>query len=420
MTKLEKQWIVYDVANSAFTLLVSTVFPVYFKYLAENEHIPGTTYLAYWGYAVSISTLIVAFIGPVFGAVADSCRSKKMFFTISMLVGVISCAMLGTYQSWIFFLVVFVIAKTGYSSSLVFYDSMLPDVTEPDNMDNVSSAGYGLGYIGSTIPFIASLAIILMKDKIGLNMNAAMNIVLFINGIWWFLWSVPLIKNYRQIHFVTPSAHPVRNSFHNLKETFFSLAKEKKILVFLIAFFFYIDGVYTIIDMATAYGSAIGLDSTGLLLALLLTQFVAFPFAMLFAWLSRRIDAVKLIAVCIAGYVGIALYAFFLDKQYEFWILAVSVGIFQGGIQALSRSYYAKIIPAEKSGGYFGIMDICGKGAAFLGTSAMAFLTQLTGKAKYGVLAIAFMLGTGFILFLVAVKIPAKGDSRLIKSGGRA
>ena len=410
MTRTEKEWVVYDVANSAFTLLVSTIFPVYFKYLAEKEHLPDSAYLAYWGYAVSVSTLIVAVIGPALGAAADSCRCKKILFTISMLTGVVSCAMLAAYQSWIFFLAVFVIARIGYSLSLIFYDSMLPDVTVPERMDAVSSAGYGLGYIGSTVPFIASLAVLFLREKIGLTMESAVNIVLFLNGLWWFFWSVPLIKNYRQIHFAVPSARPVRGT---LMEILLSLRKEKKILVFLIAFFCYIDGVYTIIDMAAAYGTAVGLNSTSLLLALLFTQFVAFPFALLFARLARRIATAKLIAVCIAGYTVIAVYAFYLTKQYQFWILAAGVGIFQGGIQALSRSYYAKIIPPEKSGGYFGILDICGKGAAFAGTTLMAVLTQCTGQAKYGILVIAGMLAAGFILFIASQRLPEKADGVL-------
>ena len=183
------------------------------------------------------------------------------------------------------------------------------------------------------------------------------------------------------------------------------MKKEKHIFLFLLAFFFYIDGVYTIIDMATAYGQALGLDSTGLLLALLVTQIVAFPFCLIFGALAKKIPGTTLITVCIGAYFLIALYAIQLDKQSEFWFLAVCVGMFQGGIQALSRSYFAKIIPPEKSGEYFGLLDICGKGASFLGTTLVSVISQVTGKVNLGVGAIAIVFVIGFVLFRKAVSV---------------
>ena len=181
------------------------------------------------------------------------------------------------------------------------------------------------------------------------------------------------------------------------------MRKEKKIFLFLLAFFFYIDGVYTIIDMATAYGSALGLDSTGLLLALLVTQIVAFPCAILFGRLARRFRTEHLITVCVVAYIGIALFACVLRTQTQFWILAIFVGMFQGGIQALSRSYYAKIIPAEQSGEYFGLLDICGKGASFIGTAIVSVVSQLTGDINKGVAMIVVLFVVGVVLFRIAV-----------------
>jgi len=183
--------------------------------------------------------------------------------------------------------------------------------------------------------------------------------------------------------------------------------KEKKAFLFLLAFFFYIDGVYTIIDMATAYGSALGLDSTGLLLALLVTQIVAFPFAILFGRLAKKHPTEKLISICIMAYFGIAVFAVFLQSQWQFWTLAVMVGMFQGGIQALSRSYFTRIIPAEQSGEYFGLLDICGKGAAFLGTTIVSTVTKLTNNMSLGVGMIAVLFIIGFILFRMAAKCEA-------------
>ena len=405
MTKLEKYWILYDVGNSAFTLLVSTIIPIYFNALAGNAGISEVDYLAYWGYAASISTIIVALLGPTVGSIADTRNYKKPLFVLFMAVGVIGCAALSVPGSWLVFLVVFVIAKVGYNASLIFYDSMLVDVTTPERMDKVSSNGYAWGYIGSCVPFILSLVFVLMYESFGMTMNTAMMLVFFINAAWWVLMTVPLLRNYRQKNYAETPKHPVRDSFRRLGHTIRDIRKEKKVFLYLLAFFFFIDGVYTIIEMATAYGSALGLDTTGLLLALLVTQIVAFPCALIFSVFSRKYETASLIKVCILAYTGIALFAIQLDKQWEFWFLAVMVGMFQGAIQALARSYFAKIIPAEKSGEYFGIYDICGKGASFMGTTLVGVVAQITGVANAGVGIIAVMFVIGYVLFHKAARV---------------
>ena len=200
----------------------------------------------------------------------------------------------------------------------------------------------------------------------------------------------------------------VINSFKRLGRTFIELTKQKHIFVFLLAFFFYIDGVYTVIDMATAYGQALGLDSTGLLLALLVTQIVAFPCVLIFSRLVKKISSETIITICIAAYFCIAVYAYWLDTQFDFWLLAVLVGMFQGTIQALSRSYFAKIIPAEKSGEFFGIYDICGKGASVIGTALVSVLSQLTGSINIGVSALSVMFLIGLVLFRFSAKLNAE------------
>ena len=405
MTKLEKYWILYDVGNSAFTLLVSTIIPIYFNALAGNAGISEVDYLAYWGYAASISTIIVALLGPTVGSIADTRNYKKPLFVLFMAVGVIGCAALSVPGSWLVFLVVFVIAKVGYNASLIFYDSMLVDVTTPERMDKVSSNGYAWGYIGSCVPFILSLVFVLMYESFGMTMNTAMMLAFFINAAWWVLMTVPLLRNYRQKNYAETPKHPVRDSFRRLGHTIRDIRKEKKVFLYLLAFFFFIDGVYTIIEMATAYGSALGLDTTGLLLALLVTQIVAFPCALIFSVFSRKYETASLIKVCILAYTGIALFAIQLDKQWEFWFLAVMVGMFQGAIQALAWSYFAKIIPAEKSGEYFGIYDICGKGASFMGTTLVGVVAQITGVANAGVGIIAVMFVIGYVLFHKAARV---------------
>ena len=405
LTKEEKSWVLYDVGNSAFVLLIATIIPIYFNYLAGKAGLSNVEYLAYWGYVASIVTLIIVLAGPICGALADTKGYKKPIFMISLIIGVAGCIGLGFVKNWLLFLVVFVIAKVGYSSSLIFYDSMLSDVTQDDRMDDVSAQGYAWGYIGSCIPFVFSLILVLGAETIGISMEIAMTIAFFIIAIWWVVMSLPLLKTYRQKYYVEKPTYVVRESFARLGRTLKNVRQEKKIFMFLLAFFFYIDGVYTIIDIATAYGAALGLDSTGLLLALLLTQIVAFPFAILFGRLSRRYEAEKLITVCIAAYFGIAVFAIFLTSQTQFWILAVLVGMFQGGIQALSRSYFTKIIPANQSGEYFGLMDILGKGASFVGTTFVGLISQLTGSVNKGVGTIALMFILGMIVFRYAVKV---------------
>ena len=405
LNEKEKRWILYDVGNSAFVLLVATIIPIYFNYLAGKAGLSDVDYLAYWGYAASICTVIVAILGPVLGTIADTKGYKKPIFMISILIGTIACSLLGLMVQWMAFLIVFLIAKVGFSASLIFYDSMLSDITDEERMDYVSSQGYAWGYIGSCVPFVLCLVIVLGSDTFGIRMETAMGIAFVLVAVWWLLMSLPLLKNYEQKYYVEKKPHAIAQSFKRLGETFKNMKEEKQVFMFLLAFFFYIDGVYTIIDMATAYGSALGLDSTGLLLALLVTQIVAFPCAIIFGNLSYRIRTEKLITVCIFAYLGIAIFAVFLKTQLQFWILAVLVGMFQGGIQALSRSYFTKIIPEEHSGEYFGLMDICGKGASFVGTTIVSIVSQLTGNISMGVGMIAILFCIGIVIFLKAVSM---------------
>lgn len=407
LTSLEKKWVLYDVGNSAFTMMVSTIFPIYFNALAEGAGISDVNYLAYWGYATSVCTLIVAILGPTLGAIADTKNFKKIIFSISMGIGVFGCILLGFLSSWIWFLGVFVLAKTGYSASLIFYDAMLTDVTEPERMDSVSSHGYAWGYIGSCIPFIACLGIVLGAGRLGIGTQTSMILAFVITALWWLCSSIPLLRSYRQKYFSEADGHVVRNSFKRLGRTFIELTREKHIFVFLLAFFFYIDGVYTVIDMATAYGQALGLDSTGLLLALLVTQIVAFPCVLIFSRLVKKVRPETIITICIVAYFCIAIYAYWLDSEFDFWLLAVLVGMFQGTIQALSRSYFAKIIPAEKSGEFFGIYDICGKGASVVGTALVSVLSQVTGNINIGVSALSVMFLIGLVLFRYSAKLNA-------------
>ena len=402
LTAQEKKWILYDVGNSAFVLLVSTILPIYFNALAQGAGLSQVEYLAYWGYAAAAATFLVALLGPLLGAVSDRRGRKKPLFFASVLLGVLCCSLLGFVDHWLWFLIVFIITKIGYSGSLIFYDSMLGDITENDRMDSVSSQGYAWGYIGSCLPFLLCLGLVLGADFLGLSMAQAMLLSFLIVAVWWIGCTIPLLHSYRQKHYVEEKIR--QNEFTQLWHTIKEAAKNKQILFFILAFFFYIDGVYTIIDMATAYGTALGFDTAGLLLALLATQIVAFPSSILIGRLSRKYGAVRLISLCILAYFGIAVFAVFLSSPVHFWILAVAVGMFQGGIQALSRSHFTKIIPPEKSGEYFGLLDICGKGASLLGTLTVSAVSQITGYANLGVGAIAVFFLIGLFFFLRSVR----------------
>lgn len=399
LTKLEFKWICYDMGNSAFILLVATILPIYFNYLSSSQGVAEHNYLSYWSYAASISTLIVALAGPILGTLADYKDHKKKIFLTCAMLGALALACFWIPSSWLAFLVLFIAAKVAYSLSLIVYDSMLTDITTEERMDAVSSKGYAWGYIASVVPFIISLIFVLMYDKIGMTLKTAMMIAFILNAVWWIAFTLPLVKSYKQKYYIEPEAHPALDTFARLKDTLMKAKEQKKVFLFLFAFFFYIDGVYTIIDMATAYGTSLGLNTTGLLLALLLTQIVAFPASLTFAVLSKTKDTASLIKVAIIAYFLIALFAVQLDKQWEFWILAVAVGCFQGGIQALSRSYFAKIIPENASGEYFGLFDICGKGASFLGTMLIGVVTQITGKQNLGVAALSIMFVIGYLIF---------------------
>lgn len=405
LTALERSWILYDVGNSAFVLMCATLIPIFFNALAEEGGLSSVEYLAYWGYATSVVTLVTALLSPVLGALADTKGFKKPIFMLCLGVGVVGCCVMGFARQWLPFLMIFVLAKIGYSGSLVYYDSMLSDVTTPERMDDLSSRGYAWGYIGSCIPFVVCLALVLGAGAIGLSQLTALSLALLITAVWWLVVTLPLLRRYRQVHYAAESReHAVCQSFARIGHTLRHLHEDKQVFWFLLAFFCYIDGVYTIIDMATAYGTALGLDTTGLLLALLLTQVVAFPSALVFGRLSARYPSTTLIPICVAAYAGIAVFAFFLATQWQFWVLAVIVGMFQGGVQALSRSHFAKIIPPEKSGEYFGLFDICGKGASFLGTMIVSVGTQLTGSANVGVGSLLALFIIGFVLFRLSCR----------------
>ena len=401
MTKQERSWVLYDVGNSAFVMLSTALIPVYFATLAE----PGSSVVVAWGYAETAASLILALLMPVLGSLADLKGNKKKFLIGFIGTGAVACAALGVPTHALAFLVVYVISSIMLNGSMVFYDAFLVDATTEERYDVVSSNGYAWGYIGSCIPFVACLAVVLGGSAVGIDVGVGMKIAFVITAAWWVAFSVPVIRNVHQTHYKPRQPHLMRATFRGLGTTMRDIARDRRILLFMLAYFFYIDGVHTIIKMSTSYGTELGIDSVQLVLALLVTQFVAFPSAIAYGRLATRFGTRRMLLVAVAAYFGITLFAaFFLTSAFEFWILAICVGLFQGGIQALSRSEFGKIIPKEHANEYFGFFDIFGKYAAVMGTFFVSLFTQITGNPSAGVLSIAVLFVAGFILM---ARVPA-------------
>ena len=414
-TKQEWSWIFYDWANSIYaTNIMAAIFPILYSQIAGK----GTTGDHLYGYAVSFANLLVAVLAPYRGAIADFRGMKKKLWFAFMITGVIFTAVMGVAGNWKLMLIGFVISRIGFSGSCMFYDSFLTDVTRPERMDEVSTWGFAMGYIGgSTIPFLISIGIMIAMKMSELSMRIAVLIV----PVWWLVFSIPFMKNVRQESWVeSESKNIARQAWKNTIGTFRSIFKIKAIFFFLLAYFFYIDGVDTIISMATKYGDTLGLGSIGMILALVVTQVVAMPCSILFGRLSKKVGALKLITFAVVMYAFITIVGFtmgyivdFSDRlgltaeravgisQILFWILATLVGTVQGGIQALSRSYFGQLIPPERSGEYFGFMDIFGKFACVIGPALYELFYGLTGKACFGILSIILLFILGFI-FLTA------------------
>lgn len=399
-TEKEKSWIKYDVGNSAFVMLCSTIIPLYFAELAE----PGSSILVSWGFIESAASLLVALLMPFLGNIADVYGNKKKFLIGTAGTGIIACAALGIPESAGLFLIVYLIANVMLNSSIVFYDAFLVDAAVPQRRHAVSSAGYAWGYIGSCIPFIACLLIVMLGGNLGIDTQTGVKISFLITAAWWLAFTIPLLRKVKQAHGKHKHAFSWGKIAPDVLETLKHIAKTKHLLLFMLACFFYIDGVHTIIKMAVSFGSELGLDSNMMVLALLITQFVAFPATIFYGKLAERFGAWRMVSISTLCYAAIVFYAaFFLYSSREFWMLAIAIGLFQGGIQAISRSYFSKIIPPDHSDEFYGIFDIFGKYAAALGTFLIGFVTMITRNASIGVFSLCILF---LIAFFFLMKIP--------------
>ena len=405
LSKRERSWVLYDVGNSAYVMLAATLIPIYFSAIAE----PGSSAVVAWGYATTVASLALALLMPFLGSLADLKGNKKKFLAGTIGTGAVSLAVMGVPGNAMVFLAIYVFSSVMLNASLVFYDAFLVDATEQDRCDEVSSQGYAWGYIGSCIPFIVCLVIVLFGSGFGIGQLDGIRISFVITAAWWLVFSVPVLRDVHQTHFKAREEHLFCHTLKGLVGTCKKIARDKRLLMYMLAFFFYIDGVHTIITMSTSYGTDLGIDSTQLVLALLVTQFVAFPSAIAYGRLAGRFGTKRMLLIAVFAYFCITLFAaFFLRSAAEFWVLAVCVGLFQGGIQALSRSEFGKLIPKENANEYYGFFDIFGKYATIMGTLLVSVFTQLTGSSSYGVLSVAVLFIVGFVLLW---KMP-EGDAR--------
>lgn len=421
MTREELSWVLYDVGNSAFVLvMVTAIMPIFFKDVAAAGMSPAES-TANWGFANSAASLILALLAPVLGALADYKGRKKRFFLAFMGVGICFTLLLATVESgqWLWCLALFVIARVGWAGANLFYDAFLPDVASRERMDAVSAWGFAYGYVGSVIPFLAVIGLI-MAAGTGSGLPAGETRAGFvIVALWWLAFSLPAAKNLQQVHYLPGHPAPVAESFRRLWRTVSEIRRYRQVFLFLAAYFFYIDGVDTIITMSTAYGRDLGFGVTMLIVVLLVIQLLAFPFALLFGRLARVYATKRLLYVGIAIYSFVTLVAFLLPavddlrlKTLMYWGIAVLVASAMGGIQALSRSYFGKLIPAEKSAEFFGFYNVFGKFAAITGPFLVGMVGRMTGETRWGVLCILLLFMAGALLLALTEDRGQKTEDR--------
>lgn len=404
MTKQERSWILYDVANSAFVLvMVTAIMPIFFKDYAAAS-LPAAESTAYWGFANSTASLALALMAPFLGSIADFKQQKKAYFLAFLAIGLLftsSLIFVGQDQ-WLLCLSLFIVARIGWAGANIFYDAFITDVTSKERMDSISAKGYGYGYIGSVIPFVIIIALLLSGNIEGGLPIVHTKIAFAIVVLWWFVLAIPAIKNLQQVNYSQSNQQAVGSGFSRLYKTLTEIRKHRQVFVFLLAYFFYIDGVGTIISMSTAYGRDLGFELPLLIAVLLFIQILAFPFALLYGRLAQRFSAKRMLLVGIGVYIFITLLAWSLPavssytvKIWLFWLMAFLVASSMGGIQALSRSYFSKLIPPEKSSEFFGFYNVFGKFAAILGPFIMGIVAKATGDSRWGVLSILILFVVG-------------------------
>ncbi len=400
LSREEKSWILVDCGNSAYSMAVTTaLLPIMFGMF---DNVKRSMDLGYFN---SIASILVAALSPVLGAAADYKDKKKRFFVFFTCLGVLSTASLAfippSSGQWQLLILFFILSAIGFAGSNIFYDAFIVDVTSDERMDKISSLGFAFGYISSVIPFGISLILIFL---LGMEKSIGYQIGFIITALWWGLFTIPMIRDVKQIHYVEPGKDTIKNSFIRLADTFKQMKQYQTVFLFLGAYFFYIDGVDTIIKMVIPYATAVmgnnALDTFSLLAILLIIQIIAFPCAIFYGNMAKRFSARTMIIIGIFTYIISCIAAFFISSVWHIFILGAMIGSAQGGIQALSRSYFAKIIPKEKSNEFFGFYNIFGKFSAIMGPTLMSLTTAVTGNARWSIIGIIPLFLVGFIIFI--------------------
>jgi len=415
----ERSWVLYDVANSAYSLAVTTaVFPLFFK-TEIAAGVPGATSTAWLAFANSLFTLVVAVLATGLGPMGDYEGRKKRLFASFFALGVtatVAIAFAVTGRPLVA-LALYVISGIGFAGANVFYDAFLTDVSPPERMDRVSSAGFAWGYVGGSLPFVVAMAVMLGLPQLGLSLDSwGVRLAFVLAALWWLAFTVPMLRHVRQVHFLPAAGRSVIDTFRDGIVRVVNVVREirryRTVMLFLLAYFFYIDGVGTVIKLATAYGTDIGMSAQTVLVVLLVVQFVAFPCTLLFGRLAALTSPRTMLLAGIGVYVVVTALAFAIPRLPvpaqlpTFWAIALLVGTSQGGIQALSRSYYARLIPADSAAEFFGFYNIFGKFAAILGPLLVGVFAQLTGDTSTGVLSLVALFAIGGVLLLRVPAVP--------------
>ncbi len=416
LNKSERAWVMYDWANSAYVLIIGTIlFSIFFKKQIAPPEIAqrATSWIAA---ANTLVAVVLAILAPVLGTLSDYKGKKKRFWLIALSLGALgTLAFIGIQPGqWQMAIAVYVVASIGYSAANIFYDAFLTDITSEERMDQVSSAGYAWGYFGSTIPAVISILLMMNPHWLGFPKDGylqAMRVVFGITALWWVVFSIPMMKNVHQKYFIESSSHAVTDSFRRLWATFKEIKKYKMAFLFLIAYFFFIDGVHTIIYMATAFGMEWGINTDQLMSMVLVIQAVAFPFAFLYGWLAKKFGTKPILFGGIVVYIIIVFIAFFIPgfndlavRNVLFWILGILVGTSQGGVQALSRSLFGRLIPGDRSGEFYGFFNIFGKLSAIMGPFLISVIATSPDRTRWAVLSLLVFFLIGAVI-LSRVKI---------------
>jgi UMF1 family MFS transporter len=397
-------WCMYDWANSAFaTTIMGAVLPTFYSAVA-GAGLPGNTATVYWGYTSSLAMLINAVMGPILGAVADYLGAKKRFLALFAAFGVFftSLLVMVTTGQWLLASVLYILGYIGFGGANVFYDSLLPHIARPEDMDYVSSKGFALGYLGGGILLAINIVMILFWDSIGLpSVEMASRLSFLSVGMWWAIFSIPTLRGVPEppvAETVEPRLNPLQVAFQRLRDTFGDVRQYRELTKFIVAFWLYNDGIGTIIKMATIYGTEIGIGQTDLIGALLLLQFIGIPFSLLFGKLAKSLGTKRSIYLALFIYTLVSLAGYFMTEAWQFWALAAMVGLVQGGSQALSRSLFGIMVPKAKSAEFFGFYDVSSKFAGIVGPAVFALVGQITGSSRLGIISLIIFFVSGGLL----------------------